>query len=359
MSGPPQFLSHGLVWLHRRLRRAVDRLAPTELLLSERISGVQQTAVAGLLVTSGLADRLDGQVRTAASLVGQAVPDARTVERILRGAAALGLIRRSGGGYRANRLTRGLQGHRPRSLSALATYFASSATLEAWSRLPEAVRQGAVPFRQAHGEGVWERLARSDGEGALFARAMEELTRLDAELVVATPAFADLPVLCDVAGGTGALLEVALLRHPGLRGVLVDSPQVIALARSRLEAAGVLPRIELHAADVFQSVPRGLAAYVMKDVLHDWNDARAEMLLRVVREAIAPGGRLLLVEVLIGRPSLEEVAATVDLQMLAVTDGGRQRSARELEELLRATGFSTPVVHSTALASSVLEARAV
>ena len=79
----------------------------------------------------------------------------------------------------------------------------------------------------------------------------------------------------------------------------------------------------------------------------------------MVRQAIAPGGRVLLVEVLTGRPSLEEVAATVDLQMLAVTDGGRQRSVQELGRLLKASGFSAPVVHSTALASSVLSARAV
>src|SRR5262249_48748228 len=194
----------------------------------------------------------------------------------LRGAAALGLAHRSAAGYRANRLTRGLQRRQPRSLSALATFFASPANLQTWGRLAEAVRRGTVPFRQAHGEGVWEHLARSEGENALFARAMEEITRLDAEAVVATPAFAHLPVLCDVAGGTGAFLEAALLRHRGLRGVLVDSPQVIALARSRLEPSGLLPRIELHAADVFHSVPAGLPAYVMKDVLHDWSDASAK-----------------------------------------------------------------------------------
>ena len=358
MSAPPRLLSHGLVWLHQRLRRGVDRLAPAELLLTERICGVQQTALAGLLVTSGLADRLDDHPRPAATLVGPAVPDAPTAERILRGAAALGLVHRSPRGYRANRLTRGLQRHRPRSLSALATFFASAANLASWSRLSEAVGQGTVPFRQAHGESVWEHLARSEDQGTLFARAMEEITRLDAELVVSTPAFAGLAVLCDVGGGTGALLEMALRRHPGLRGVLVDSPQVIALARSRLEAAGVLPRIELHAADVFHSVPQGLPAYVLKDVLHDWSDASAEQLLRVIRAAIAPGGRLLLVEMGTGPAPVEELAATVDLQMLAMT-GGRQRSVGELESLLRATGFSAPVVHATALASSVLEARAV
>ena len=216
-----------------------------------------------------------------------------------------------------------------------------------------------MPFREAHGEGVWENLARSDAEVALFARAMEEVTRLDAELVVATPAFAGLSLLCDVAGGTGALLEVALRRHPGMRGVLVDSPEVIQLARSRLEAAGMLARVELQAADVFQSVPRGLPAYVLKDVLHDWSDARAEALLRVVRGAVAPGGRVLLVEVLTGPRSLEELAARMDLQMLAVTDGGRQRSLAEMTRLLAAAGFSAPVVHPTALASSVLVARAV
>ena len=160
-----------------------------------------------------------------------------------------------------------------------------------------------------------------------FARAMDSLTRLDAEAVVRTPPFSGVAGLCDVAGGTGALLEAALRAHPALEGVLVDAPPVVQLARRRFERSGLLERVRLEPADVFSRVPEGLPAYVLKDVLHDWDDARAVDLLRVVRRAMPAGSRLLLVELLLEKGPVAPLASLVDLQMLAITDGGRQRSA--------------------------------
>jgi len=185
------------------------------------------------------------------------------------------------------------------------------------------------------------------------------LTRLDAEAVVRTPGFSGIPVLCDVAGGTGALLEAALRAHPTLEGVLVDAPTMVPLARRCFERAGLLARVRLEPADVFTRVPEGLPAYVLKDVLHDWDDVRAVALLRVVRRAMPAGARLLLVELLLEEGPVGPLASLVDLQMLAVTDGGRQRTEDELAALLREAGFGQPVVHQTRTPSSVLVAEAV
>jgi hypothetical protein len=165
--------------------------------------------------------------------------------------------------------------------------------------------------------------------------------------------------LCDVAGGTGALLEAALRAHPALEGVLVDAEPVVQLAQGRFERSGLMGRVRLEPADVFSRVPEGLPAYVLKDVLHDWDDARAVSLLQVVRRAMPPGARLLLVELLLERGPVAPLASLVDLQMLAVTDGGRQRSAGELAALLARAGFGPPVVHRTRTASSVLVSEAV
>lgn len=341
------------------LRALVDRLAPAELLLAERITGVAGTAVAASLVSTGLAGRLDDTPRPAHAVVGDGVLERDTAERILRGAAALGLVDHAPAGFRRNRLTRLLAADGPRSLAPLAAYFGSESNLGAWSRFGEAVRTGEVPFRRAHGRGVWEHLASSAGEGADFARAMDAVTRLDAEVVVRTPGFSGLATLCDVAGGTGALLEAALRAHPALTGVLVDAPGVVQLARGRFERSGLLGRVRIEPGDVFARVPEGLPAYVMKDVLHDWDDARALALLTVVRRAMPSGGRLLLVELLLERGAVESLAALTDLQMLTVTDGGRQRSAEQLAALLGRAGFSPPVVHRTPTPSSVLVSEAV
>ncbi|HET9157737.1 MAG TPA: methyltransferase [Myxococcaceae bacterium] len=356
---PGALIARAAVWLHQRLRAGVDRLAPPELLIAERITGVVDTAVAGALVASGLAERLDDTPRPARALVGEGMLDADTAERILRGAAAVGLVDRSGGGFRRNRLTRGLQPDMPRTLGPMAIFFASEINVRAWSRFLEAVRKGEVPFRHAHGRGVWEHLAASEEDGARFAGAMDALTRLDADAVVRTPGFSGVTGLCDVAGGTGALLEAALRAHPALEGVLVDSPPMVQVARERLERAGLLERVRLECADVFAQVPEGLPAYVMKDVLHDWDDLRAVALLQVVRRAMPAGARLLLVELLLEEGPVGPLAWVVDLQMLALTDGGRQRTASELAVLLGKSGFGPPVLHRTRTPSSVLVSRAV
>ena len=356
---PAALLARAAVWLHQRLRAAVDRLAPAELLLAERITGVEGTALAGALVATGLAGRLDDTPRPARALAGEGMLDRDAAERILRGAAGVGLVDRSAGGYRRNRLTRGLQPDAPRTLGPLAVFFASEINVRAWSRFLEAVRRGEVPFRHAHGRGVWEQLAASGEDGARFAAAMDALTRLDADAVVRTPGFSGLPGLCDVAGGSGALLEAALRAHPGLAGVLVDAPAVVEVARDRLGRAGLLGRVRLEAADVFARVPEGLPAYVLKDVLHDWDDVRAVALLQVVRRAMPAGARLLLVELLLEEGPVGPLASVVDLQMLALTDGGRQRTLDELALLLGKAGFGPPVLHRTRTPSSVLVSQAV
>ncbi len=341
------------------LRSWVDRLAPAELLLAERITGVAGTAVAGALVASGLAARLDDTPRTAPALVGGSTLEHDIAERLLRGGAAVGLVDRTGSGFRRNRLTRLLATEAPRSLGPLATYFASESNLRAWSRFVEAVRRAEVPFRLAHGRGVWEHLASSEEESAEFGRAMDAVTRLDAETVVRTPGFSGLPVLCDVAGGTGALLEAALRAHPGCRACWwmlrgwCSSPAGASSARGCSGGCGSSWETSSPPS------PEGLPAYVLKDVLHDWDDARATALLAVVRRAMRPGARLLLVELLLERGALESLAALTDLQMLAVTDGGRQRSVEQLALLLRRAGFSAPVVHRTSTPSSVLVSEAV
>src|SRR5262249_21727288 len=159
--------------------------------------------------------------------------------------------------------------------------------------------------------------------------------------------FSGLAGLCDVAGGTGALLEAALRAHPGLQGVLVEAPSVVALARRRFERSGLLGRVRLEPADVFAQVPEGLPAYVLKDVLCGWPCAGPRALRGGVRRATPAGARLLLVELLVEPGPVEPLASLVDLQMLALTDGGRQRSVEELAALLRSAGFGPPVVHRT------------
>ncbi len=130
-----------------------------------------------------------------------------------------------------------------------------------------------------------------------------------------------------------------LIRHPHLQGVLCDGPGIIVSARQLLERRGVEARVELVAGSFFDKLPAGADAYLLKNVLHDWDDDRSGKILGVCRQAMAPGARLVVVEQLTGRNQTDSFGALSDVQMLVGCDDGRERSREDFERLFKQSGF--------------------
>jgi predicted nicotinamide N-methyase len=146
-------------------------------------------------------------------------------------------------------------------------------------------------------------------------------------------------VVCDVAGGVGTLLSEIITSSSGLRGVLVDSPDVIARADTFLNARGLADRIDAVVGDIFGTIPATADVYLLKDVLHDWDDEHCRKILSTVAAAMPSGSRVLLVEILQQPNTPNPLAPWTDLLMLTQTDGGRQRSVDELTALLTDAGL--------------------
>jgi hypothetical protein len=161
----------------------------------------------------------------------------------------------------------------------------------------------------------------------------------DAPIIARLYPFSEVQSVCDVGGGRGTLLSELLIRHTHLRGMLCDSEGVLASARELLAARGVLSRVTLSAHDFFERVPSGAEAYLLKNILHDWDDERCATILRNVREAAGVGGRVLIAEALLERYSHDPIAVPADLQMLVACSAGRERSLAEFENLLTKSGF--------------------
>ena len=145
-------------------------------------------------------------------------------------------------------------------------------------------------------------------------------------------------MLCDVAGGVGTLLAAVLESRPGLRGVLVDAPGVLSEADGWLSGQGMRERVELAEGDIFRSVDARADVYVMKNILHDWDDQACAKILKTVRAAMPEGSRLVVVEYLQERNRPNIVASLSDIQMMTVCDDGRERSADEIQMLLGVRG---------------------
>lgn len=332
---PPAGVARVLFWLRGAISRLARALGPVELCVLEHAACVGLLHVLGALVRTGVPEALAAGPLDAAALAQRTGLDADALFRSLRGAAQQGYFRLSPDGrFAHNERSRALLGGRSSRLRELLLYFTSGSNLAAWGKFEHALRTGGSPFELVHGENIWDWFERHPDEREMFAHAMMGLSAADAPVIARLYPFEEVARLCDVGGGRGTVISELLIRHPHLRGVLCDSPRVLESARSLLAARGVLGRVELSPGDFFDAVPAGADAYLLKNILHDWDDARCEQILRSVRVAAGPRGRVLIVEALVERHSRDPLGVFADLQMMVSCSRGRERSRSELEGLL-------------------------
>jgi hypothetical protein len=184
---------------------------------------------------------------------------------------------------------------------------------------------------------------------------MRGFTRLELPGIVGAYPWPERGTVCDVAGGVGAVLAGVLNARPGLRGVLVDSPKVLEEADEYLAAAGVRDRVELRSGDIFGELDAVADVYVVKDVLHDWDDAACARILGGIGSSAPAGSRIVVVEGTLEHTETDPVLTMVDLIMLVQADDGRQRSVGEMHELLSAAGFAPGRVYRTPGLMSLVE----
>ena len=358
---PPRWLAAAALRLRRALRAAADLVVPAPVGMFELIGGYMQTHLLRAAARLRIADLLAAGPASAEELAARAGVEAESLRRMLRGLATLGVFARGRDGrFRNNRASRALLAQAPVSLRDCALYFGSESQLRAWDELERTLAGGAASgFERVHGMSTWEWFERHSEERAAFAGTMVGLTRLYAPGIAAAYPFGEVRRLCDVGGGHGDLLAEVLLRHPHLEAVLLDAACVLATARPFLDARGVLGRVELAAGSFFDAVPAGCDAYLLKNVLHDWDDQRAAQVLGNCRRAMQPGHRLLVVEAVVEQHTLREIGPLSDLQMMMVCSGGRERGRAEYARLFDRAGIRLQRVMPACGPMSVLEGIAV
>jgi len=346
---PPVLAARAAVAARRALLRLADRMLPRHLALFDKTIGIGRTHVLGAIAELGVADLLAERTATAAELAPRLGVNEDFLHRLLRAAATEGLVRLDRHGrFSLTRLGEPLRSEVPDSIRAWARYMSFKSTASAWAELTDATRSGETAFSRVHGVSVWDWFAAHPEEERVFAAAMRRLTEDDAPGVVAAYPWPETGVVCDVAGGVGTLLAAILRAKPGLRGILVDAPGVLGEADGWLTGQGLRERVELVGGDIFESVQAVADVYLLKDVLHDWDDERCLRILKTVEATMPAGSRLLLVELLQEPNVPHPFASLADIQMLTQCEGGRQRSERELRELVEAAGMRFGAVRETA-----------
>jgi hypothetical protein len=226
--------------------------------------------------------------------------------------------------------------------------------LRAWEQLEHGIRSGSSGITRAFGTDLWTYLDQHPGSAELYNRALSTLSALDDQLAKAY----DVPesaVVVDVGGGHGNFLRGILARNPTVHGVLFDRKPVIDSATIRA-GASFLERLSLIAGDFFKSIPPDGDIYVMKQVLHDWDDPRASTILKTCRKAMGPDAKLIVAELVIPEAgSAALLGSLLDLHMLVV-HAGRERTKEEFVELLDDSGYELKRVIATSTPISLIEA---
>jgi hypothetical protein len=313
-------------------------------------NGYQVSQAIHVVATLGIADLLKDGPKSADELAEATGTHASALYRILRALASVGVFaEQSDGRFGLTPLAEHLRTDVPGSLRSWAMLIGRPYYFTTWGHLLHSVKTGEPAFPHVYGMPAWEYRASHPEESALFDGAMTGLSLAEAEAVVRNYDFLGIGVLVDVGGGKGALLAAILAANPALRGILFDQPHVVADAKDLLERAGVADRCEVVDGDFFKAVPGGADAYLLKSIIHDWDDASAIEILRKCRAAMADSARLLLVERGIRPANEPDPAKFIDLMILVML-GGRERTAEEYERLYTEAGFKlTNTIHTGSL----------
>lgn len=338
-----------------RLRRA---LLPTPLALMEAVMGGYLSQAVHAAARLGVADHLERGPRTPEELARAVGADPQALARLLSYLASRGIFRATRDGrFMLGRLGRGLRKDADGGMHGFALMHGMHPNWAAWGKLYDGVKSGEVPFTLAHGKPFFDFSRHDAAFLKAFDEAMVEFSRATAPLFAAVCVFPGYGTVVDVGGGRGALLSTILKRTPGLKGILFDLPEVVAGSGPVLTELGVADRVEAVGGSFFEAVPAGHDHYVLRHVLHDWNDEDCVKILQTVARAIKPAGRLVVAEVLIGEDEAYPIAKALDMSMLVLTRGGKERTESEYRELLSKGGFRVELVTKAADFLVVIEAR--
>ena len=317
---------------------SADELSPRDALW--RMTNAYQVSQAiNAAATLGIADLLEDGEKSVDELAEAAGADAASLYRLLRALASVGVFaEQADDRFGLTPTAEYLRSDVPGSIRAWAMFIGRPPTWSAWAYLPDSIRTGEPAFPKLYGTSSWEYRASRPEESAIFDAAMTGLSAGAAEAVVRGYDFSGIGIVADVGGGQGELLAAVLAANPNLRGILFDQPHVVAGAKDLLERAGVADRCEVVGGSFFEAVPEGAYAYLLKSVIHDWDDAASIEILKKCRAATKNSGRLLLVERVVRPGNEPDPAKFSDLNML-VELGGRERTAEEFGRLYSEAGF--------------------
>jgi O-methyltransferase domain/Dimerisation domain len=302
----------------------------------------------------GIADLLRNGPMTVDELASASGTHAPSLFRLMRALASVGIFSEEENcRFRSTPVAATLESDAPGSMRYFAMAELGQEHYSAWEEFPHSVQTGEMAFANRFGKEIWQYYAEHPEHAEVFNNAMSNVTKVVNASVVSAYDFRRFRRIVDVGGGHGEFLATMLEASPEASGVLFDAPQVISGAK-RMTDEGLSARREVVAGNFFESVPAGGDAYVLKWIIHDWTDEQCATILKNCRRAMSKSGVVLIVEAVIPEGNEPFFGKLMDLNMLVMT-GGRERTEREFEQLLAASGFRLARISRSDSGFSVIE----
>lgn len=335
---------------------AANASLPPQAVLSQMINAYWQTGALCAAARLGIADAVTDSARPVAELAASLDVHEESLFRLMRALSSLGVFAEGPPRCFAHTpLSNALRTGVPGSMHGLALMTGMLHT-RAWPELAHGVKTGGSAFAKVFGESLFTHVTKDVEAGAAFDDAMTGYTAASANALVAAYDFARFKTVVDVGGGSGALLSAILRRAPDTAGVNFDLPKAAERAKAYLSAQGQAGRCEVIGGDFFETVPAGGDAYLLKAIVHDWDDESCIKILKNVRKAMGARGTLLVMDaVLEPETSAGAAAKLFDINMMVMTSG-RERTAEQFGALLQASSFHVVRIVTVNPTLSVIEA---
>ncbi|MEU4349303.1 methyltransferase [Streptomyces sp. NPDC023838] len=356
---PPARVVRIVEGVRARVQRLAQLMVPAPIAVLELAQGAWVSQAIYVAAELKIADQLADGPLSSEEIARRIEADPDAVHRLLRALASYRIFsEQSDGRFKLTPMADALRTGTPTSMRDMALLTGHPASWEDWGALIHTVRTGQPSLEKNRGMHAYEYLGQNPEFAEIFLNGMGTLSNMETEPILAAYDFSKYKTLVDVFGGRGGLLSAILKKTPESKGILFDSRADELGAHGFLTEEGVVDRVEIDKGDLFGPLPTGADAYLLKHILHEWPEPKALEILKNTREAISPDGRLLVMEFVPPEGNGAHPAKLVDLWLMILV-GGKERTARQYSEILRATGFQLDRVVQTAAGVSIVEARPV
>lgn len=318
--------------------------------LNRLISGYWYTQTIYVAAKLGVAELLKDGPRPVHELAEATGTNPRALHRLLRALASIGIFAEDKGRFTLTPLAECLLDPSQKAMATMRGEF----QYRAWGELLYSVQTGESAFEKQHGKPIFDYFCENPETGNIFDQAMTGVHGRETEAMLEAYDFTGIGKLADIGGGNGSVITAILRKYPAMHGILYDLPAIVERARASIHAAGLEGRCQVVAGNFFEAVPTGADAYLMRHIIHDWDDDKSVTILRNCRQAMGNCGRLLVVEGVVPPGNEPSISKFFDLAMM-VLPGGLERTEEEYRQLFEVAGFRLTRIVPTKTWVSVLE----